>query len=474
MASLLENYKGRLAIAEKYYAQQNAGKKLSNTKKMVTAMCIDNTARFINEAFANSVGTQRADLGKFKTFCLDITTLTVPNLIVNDLFMVVPMSSFTGFLTYMEYALGTEKGGVGGQADADPFRNAIADYRGVNHNGAYTDPWQARTITNSPFAGLGEMTPDRARYTGAAVVETLGSDGKASWTPVLKAWDMDDLDSEGNPAELVVTAGQIVGGTAGHKVKYIYDNEYIPQEKLPTLVGHMKGITLEARARRIAVYYSQIAAFQAKNDYGMDFESQIAQQAQAELQYQIDAEAVYMIKDVADALPAEMKVSWVDEELDTLAYSLKAEGFARKIEQAKAIVYKKTGRFMPNWMVVGPEVMPILAFVKDFQASSNTIANGPYMAGTVAGMKVFVSPLLGKECILGLLGSDGKTATGVFAPYMPLVPTQLLGFADGTMSQGFSTLYDMKILNPDLVTKIEITDGNDHAAVDFFQEEASV
>lgn len=381
----------------------------------------------------------------------------------------------------MEYALGTEKGidehanpvkPIGGQ-HSDPFKNAIASYRGADHTGAYTDPWNARTITNSPFAGLGEMTEGRARYTGAAVVEVLGSDKKAAWTPVLKAWDMDALDSEGKPTELTVTDGQIANGTAGHKVKYIYDNEYIPQEKLPTLVGHMKGITLEARARRIAVYYSQIAAFQRKNDYGMDFESQIAQQAQAELQYQIDAEAVYMVKAVADALPTNMKVSWIDEELDTLAYSLKAEGFARKIEQAKAIVYKKTGRFMPNWMLVGPEVMPILTFVKDFQASSNTIANGPYMAGTVAGMKVFVSPLLGKECILGLLGGDGKTATGVFAPYMPLVPTQLLGFADGTMSQGFSTLYDMKILNPDLVTKIEIATGNDHAAIDFFKESES-
>lgn len=205
----------------------------------------------------------------------------------------------------------------------------------------------------------------------------------------------------------------------------------------------------------------------------MDFESQIAQQAQAELQYEIDAEAVFMVKDAADALPAEMKVQWIDEELDTLAYSLKAEGFARKIEQAKMAIYKRTGKFMPNWMLVGPEVMPILTFVKDFQASSNTIANGPYMAGTVAGLKVFVSPVLGKECILGVLGADGKTATGVYAPYMPIVPTQLLGFADGTMSQGFSTLYDMKILNNTLLSVIEIATGNDHAAVDVF-EEASV
>ena len=30
---------------------------------------------------------------------------------------------------------------------------------------------------------------------------------------------------------------------------------------------------------------------------------------------------------------------------------------------------------------------------------------------------------------------------------MAIVPTQLLGFADGAMSQGFSTMYDMKLLN---------------------------
>jgi hypothetical protein len=377
-------------------------------------------------------------------------------MVVNDIFMVKPMTSFSGYLTYMEFSLGTEKGGAGGIAEADPFKNAMAAYRG-GQDGAYTDPWGANTITNSPILGLGKMTEGRARYTGAAVVETLGSDAKASWTPVLKAWDMDALDSEGNPTELTIAAGQISNGTAGHKVKYIYDNEYIPQEKLPTLVGHMAGINLTARARRIAVYYSQFAAFQSKQDYGMDFEATIAQQAQAELQYEIDGEAVLLVKEAAKNVEG---LQWVDEELDTISYSMKAEGFARVLEQAKAAVYKKTGRWMPNWMLVGPEVMPILSFVKGFQPAANAVVNGPYVAGTVAGLKVIVSPMLGKECLLGVLGADGKTATGVYAPYMPIVPTQLLGFADGTMSQGFSTLYDMKILNPALIGKIEIVEGN--------------
>ena len=143
---------------------------------------------------------------------------------------------------------------------------------------------------------------------------------------------------------------------------------------------------------------------------------------------------------------------------------MKAEGFARKLEQAKMIVYKATNKFLPNWMVVSPDVMPILTFVKGFEPAANAVANGPFLAGTVAGMKVYVSPILGeKVCYLGVLGNDGKTATGVFAPYMPIVPTQLLQFADFRNSQGFATMYDMKIINELLLAKVEIKDGDNAA-----------
>lgn len=63
---------------------------------------------------------------------------------------------------------------------------------------------------------------------------------------------------------------------------------------------------------------------------------------------EIDSEAVFMIRNAADkSAPV---ITWVDEELDTIGYSIKAEGFARKLEQAKAAVYKATGRYMPNWI----------------------------------------------------------------------------------------------------------------------------
>lgn len=449
MANLLESYKGRLALSEKYFAQKNNGAKLDNSKKMITAMCLDNVAKFMNESFNNSVGTQRSDLGKFKIFCMDITTLTMPNLIVNDLFIVQPMSASTGNLVYLQFGLGTEKGGVGGR----------------NEDGSF----KTYTQNEYPFT-YGPMTDAREKYTSERVVEAVDASAtkiEASWTPVVGGKVEAHKVADGTWVEL--DNGATVTQGTYDKIRYVYDNVVIPQEKLPTLVGRMANITLSARARRIAVYYSQLAAFTAKQDYGVDFESTIAQQAQAELQYEIDSEAVMLIKDTADAEVEAGRIdniTWVDEELDTISYSMKAEGFARKISQAKMSVYKRTNRLMPTWMVVSPDMVPILTFVPGFKAEGSAVANGPYVAGSVDGLKILVSPALGeKVCYLGVLGNDGKTGVGVYAPYMPLVPTQLLGFADGGMSQGFSTMYDMKILNPALLAKITVSTGNDIAKV---------
>ena len=75
--NLLESYKGRLAVSESYYAKSHAGEKLSNTKKLVVAKLLENVNKYMNEAFENSVGTQRSDMGLFRKFCLNLTTVSV-------------------------------------------------------------------------------------------------------------------------------------------------------------------------------------------------------------------------------------------------------------------------------------------------------------------------------------------------------------------------------------------------------------
>ena len=104
--SLTEAYKKRLAISESVYAKSHENASLSLAAKETIAKVLQNTADYIkyrtgiNEAFSNSVGTQRSDMGNFKKFTLDVTTVVLPNLIANDLVIVQPMPSFTGSIQY--------------------------------------------------------------------------------------------------------------------------------------------------------------------------------------------------------------------------------------------------------------------------------------------------------------------------------------------------------------------------------------
>ena len=133
-------------------------------------------------------------------------------------------------------------------------------------------------------------------------------------------------------------------------------------------------------------------------------------------------------------------------------------GFLETLEQAKAIIYQRTKKFKPNYMVIAADVLPVLKFVNGWTAIKNAKMNGPYKCGSIDELDVYVSPALKSgEFFLGLNGSDMMSSAGVYAPYMAIVPTQLLGTPDGGLSQGFSTWYAKAILNDNLLVGGRIT-----------------
>ena len=90
-------------------------------------------------------------------------------------------------------------------------------------------------------------------------------------------------------------------------------------------------------------------------------------------------------------------------------------------------------------MICASNIIPVLAFINGWKAASTSNINGPYMAGTLNGIKVFVSPALeAGRFLIGVNGNDYMSAVAAYCPYMPLVPTQLLQFADGGTSQGLT------------------------------------
>ena len=440
MASLLENYKNRLSIAESVYSKSHNGASLDNARKILTAQCLRNVDKYMTEAFQNSVGTQRADMGQYKRFCMNLTNVAVPNLIAPELVLTKPMTSMTGYIAYIKYTAGSTKGNTTrGKVFNDPFR-------------------------------LGDVDVDytSARVTETAKVEDVNGDLtiKLMWFPVYNGTDaaskvrftdpgvtVDEAKSDFNKGVIVVT-----GTTAGTELKvgYVYDNTYIPANDLPILNAEMDGMSLTAKARRIAIFYSQLADYQAKTDYDFNLGDQLSQKAVAQLQYEVDTEVTQLLIDNA---AEDAELTWSKTLPVGVSKREHYEGFAETVEIGKQKIYDRTRRFAPNYILVASNILPILSFINDFTAAPTSSVNGPYFAGTLHGIRVFVTPNIAPgKFVLGVNGDDLMSSAAVFAPYMAVIPTQLLGMADGSMSQGFSTMYDLKILNKDLLVAGKIVD----------------
>lgn len=427
--NLLETYSRQLKVAEAYVAKNFDGKQISANTQLTTAVLLDNTNRWMTESM-NTQATQRSDLGEWKKFCLNLTNIAVPSLIANDLVIVHPMTSYSGSVAYLEYVSKTDKGDV---------------KKGDVFNGVF---------------GLGAHSEARTAFTSQVVVETVGSDGKVALTPM--ATNKFGKEGEHKDAKVISSTGDVsyktaaelkTGVAAGSKVAYFseeFQMEHVPAQDIPTIGPRMNRIALVAEPRRIAVRYDQITAFQAKTDYGFSLDKQIAEQACGELAYEIDTEIVEMLAE--GAKESGVALTWSRELPVGVSKFEHYNGFLEVIEEAKAIIYNRTKKFHPNYMVIAADVLPVLRFVNGFTAVKNAKMNGPYKVGELDGLNIYVSPALGEgEFFLGLNGSDMMSSAGVYAPYMAIVPTQLLGTPDGGLAQGFSTWYAKALLNKNLL-----------------------
>ena len=432
--NLLETYSRQLNVAEAYVAKNFAGREVSNNTKLATAVLLDNTNRFINSRLEESVATSHADLGAWKKFCLNLTNIAVPSLIANDLVIVHPMTSISGSVAYLEYVATSNKNGMMGK------------------------------VLNGAF-GLGEMNDSRVAYTSQIIVESVGSD------PTLKAIEggiKHNVDGEivshtfkftkaGSKPLFTDTFSE---GSGYEKVAYVSKEflmEQVPAQDIPSIGPKMRRIPLVAEPRRIAVKYDQITAFEAKTDYGFSLDKQIAEQACGELAYEIDTEIVDMLYEGAKANKA--LTSWNKRQPIGVSKFDHFAGFLEVIEEAKSLIYKATGKYHPNYMVVAANCMQVIRVVPGFTPVKNAKMNGPYKVGELDGLNVYVSPRLGDwEFFFGLNGNDMMSSAGVYAPYMAIIPTQLLGTPDGGLAQGFSTYYAKALLNKNLLVAGKIVD----------------
>lgn len=132
---------------------------------------------------------------------MNLVNVALPDLIAFDLVIVQPMASITGYISYVKYTSGTNKGTTTrGHVFNDPFR-------------------------------LGEVDPN---YTSSAVVENFAGDGTTTvftvaWTPLVNVAKVtvggvvvDPTDYTVDTAAGTVTFGSAPAASSEIKIAYTY------------------------------------------------------------------------------------------------------------------------------------------------------------------------------------------------------------------------------------------------------------
>lgn len=257
----------------------------------------------------------------------------------------------------------------------------------------------------------------------------------------------------GGETEAVITFTQ-EHPTGKAAIKYTYNNIAIMQDDIPMVTAVQKGIYLMAKARRIAINYSQMAAFQAKQENGQDLGKNLEKVAVGTLKYEIDTEIVNLLVDNAydGGLKGDKPFVFNATPRNGVSLSQHFEGFEFMLENMKQYIYDQTQKFFPNYMICASNVINVVKFLKGWKSANPSNVNGPYVAGKLDNLTVIVTPNIDpSHFILGVNGSEFDTSAAVYAPYMALVPTSLLQTPDGATTQGWSTLYALQLLNKNLL-----------------------
>lgn len=189
-------------------------------------------------------------MGLWKKFCLNLTNVAVPNLIANELVMVSPMTSMSGYIAYIKYTAGTTKGATTqGDVFNSPFKLGDVDETYTSDRvveaaaagtGAQALAWTP--VAKGTFPVTDPITGDVTNY-DVKLVKAGAADIYAFYN---------DTDKKFYEEDTYTTQVTVAADT---KVAYVYNNIVVPQNNLPTLKAEMDGIALLAKARRIAVRF---------------------------------------------------------------------------------------------------------------------------------------------------------------------------------------------------------------------------
>lgn len=129
---------------------------------------------------------------------------------------------------------------------------------------------------------------------------------------------------------------------------------------------------------------------------------------------EIDTEITQLLIDNA---PTDTTLTWSATPGIGVSLTEHYIGFAQLVARASQVIYSRTQKFQATYMLIASDLLPIVQFAPGFTASSNANINGPYLAGTLQGIKVYVTPNMNSgEFVFGVNQNSMYASAAVYCP----------------------------------------------------------
>ena len=378
----INKFSKRIAVAEN--VQKKLGKSMNFEKKAALATMLENTQKILEATNSSNIPS--------KTFFLDMITGVIPNLIASDIVSTQAMESKASIVSYLRYNYGSDKGRT---TAGTMFNNSL--YTGKS------DPYySSRTVFE-------EQVTDGVNFEYAPVLPASVRIELADGTTYIDdgTGALVDPATSTNVGTINYATGAFTCATAttGTTATYEYNNEQVPDLKVPEITISLAQIPIYAKSRKLAAYWGFDAAYDLKQQYGEDITNVMATQAAAEISYEIDTEICEDLVRLAGAGP---EITWNKIPPTGVSIIDHYDSFWVKLTEGAKTIFQATQRVQPNFIICGTNVSAVIECMRNFDGTGASDAPGPHFIGTLGGKyKVYVVPLLDEDTfVLGYKGAN--------------------------------------------------------------------
>lgn len=255
-----------LKLAERYIraaesVQKAQGKTLNLEKKVALATTLANTKMICEATNSSNIPS--------KTYFMDMLTAVVPNLIAPDIVSTQALESKAGMISYLRFTYGSDKSPV--QA-GQMFNNSL-------YTGRSEATYSSREIVEEPIASGASLDYVPVLPGTVTITDSTGTyvdDGNGGLTNVATGV------TTANAINYATGAVSLTGLTDA-TANYEYNNEQVPDLKVPEINMSLAQIPIFAKSRKLAAYWGFDAAYDLRQQYGTEILDVMSAQAAGEI-----------------------------------------------------------------------------------------------------------------------------------------------------------------------------------------------